>query len=231
MIQKDDFKPFADYFPFRTAIAHSTIFVFDNQMRPFVVICSVCIALLADTGAIAVEPSLQSILTAVQRSIPSATSVTPPKDAATFFAGHFSSSPEVARRAGNPMHGDDLYLLPDQTYFYLSWTDLSAHAEMEDKGHWRFDGQFIRTQSDHTIPRRTPFHDHAFVPLFAAIAGTKSLYLLETSQDFARFVKETKPGDDFSFLLFARTRVAPIRDAATSRAKILKDAGPAASTQ
>ena len=99
---------------------------------------------------------------------------------------------------------------------------------MEDQGHWRFDGQFIRTQSDQTVPRRTPFHDHAFAPFFAKIAGVKSLYLLETRQDFPGFVKETKPGDDFLFLVLARMRVAPIQDAAAERTKIWKSTGQAA---
>jgi hypothetical protein len=189
------------------------------------VIRPVCFILLVTAlSARAAEPSPEKILSAVRQTVPSATTAVPDSDAAKFFAGEFSMSPEVDRRAGAGYGGDRLYLLPDHTYYLTFWNHIPIPGSpISDQGKWSYDGKYLRLEDDHTRKRHWK-HDDVFVPLFAKIAGAQQLCLLGIGRDFHELTNGTKPGDDdFSFLLYTRVRLAPITDAVASRAKLMKE--------
>ncbi len=190
--------------------------------RTILVLC------LTASAAIAAEPSTSDILKVVTRSIPSAASATPTPTTAepgVFFAGHYSISPEVRRRAGPPMTGDHLYLLPDGSYLYTEWGCLLPET-IADKGTWTFAGGRIRLATDNSVSQKPARHDRTFFPLSVEVGGMRQFFVLGFPREYNYFREKTAPPDDFMFLLCARARIAELSasDAAATKAQLMRTA-------
>ena len=175
--------------------------------------------------AAAADPSSSDVLAAVTPSMASAASATPTAETGVFFAGHYSLSPEVARRAGSPMTGDHLYLFPDGSYLYTEWGCLLPET-IADKGTWAFADGRIKLASDQTVSQKQARRDRTFFPLSVEVGGTRQLFVLGFPRDYHYFREHTAPPNDFMFLLCARARIAVFSasDAAATKARLMKTA-------
>jgi hypothetical protein len=63
------------------------------------------------------------------------------------FAGkHANPSQELVKRAGLPLAGNNLYLLPNNTYVYCEWADAMPNTVF-DEGTWSFSGSILELKS------------------------------------------------------------------------------------
>ena len=179
--------------------------------------------LLVALTATAAEPSVTDVLAVVTRSVPSATSATSTAEPGVFFAGHYSISPEVARRAGPPLTGDHLYLFPDGSYLYTEWGCLLPET-IADKGTWTFVASRIKLESDKTVSQKHARHDRTFIPLTIEIRGSRQLFILGIPRGYTYFREHTTPSDDFMFLICAQARIAELSasEAASTKARLMK---------
>jgi len=66
----------------------------------------------------------------------------------THLAGFFKNpGPSLLKRiGGSSLSGDELYLLPDRTYVYIEWADISPEI-ICDKGSWIFSSGVVHLSS------------------------------------------------------------------------------------
>lgn len=108
---------------------------------------------------------------------------------------------------GHPsLQVNDLYLFPDQTYFYVEWTDAFPSA-ITDKGEWAYKDGLIELRSDKSAPRGETRRNDKFLPLYLEKDGKQLVLLLGASGDFAYFKEKAEINDEFMLLLCTYNRV------------------------
>jgi len=116
-------------------------------------------------------------------------------------AGHYTDLPP-----GMPSLGfDDLYLFPDETYFYIEWTDVFP-TTITDKGTWAFNDDLIELHSDKSLPNGESRRNDKYLPLYIDNNETSPMLLLGTGGDFSYFKKNAKTNDEFMLILCTYNR-------------------------
>lgn len=95
---------------------------------------------------------------------------------------------------------DDLYLFPDDTYFYVEWTDVFPRT-ITDRGRWSYKDGLIELCSDRTLLKGAGRRNAKFLPLNIEKDGKKLNLLLGTEGDFAYFKRNAKANDEFMLIL------------------------------
>ena len=95
-----------------------------------------------------------------------------------------------------------------------------------DKGSWAFDNDYIRLQSDDSVPKKHQGLEHIYIPITAEIADSKQLFLLGSQRGYNSFKKHAEKNDIFMFLICARARAAPLAagETAAIKAQLMKKA-------
>ena len=70
-------------------------------------------------------------------------------EAAALLPAHFSSENAETRRRGSGLSGEDLYLFPDRSYYYVHWADIEPPT-IYDKGFWSFSQGVLELHGDHS---------------------------------------------------------------------------------
>jgi|RhiMethySRZTD1v2_1073278.scaffolds.fasta_scaffold658252_1 hypothetical protein len=104
------------------------------------------------------------------------------------------------------LQANDLYLFPDQTYFYVEWTDVFP-STITDKGEWAYKDGLIELRSDKSAPRGDTRRNDKFLPLYLEKDGKQLVLLLGASGDFAYFKEKAEINDEFMLLLCTYNRV------------------------
>jgi len=123
-----------------------------------------------------------------------------PKEIRT-LSGYYTDVPPGV----NSLHANDLYLFPDQTYFYVEWTDVFPRT-ITDKGEWGYNNGLIELHSDKSAPRGETRRNGKLLPLYIEKDGKQLVLLLGASGDFAYFKEKAETNDEFMLLLCAYNR-------------------------
>jgi hypothetical protein len=90
--------------------------------------------------------SAKEALKGIRKQIPSARTISDEKMALEIIPGHYL--PAVTDAFA--LAGDEFYFLPDKTYLWLCWADISP-LEICDKGTWDYRSGFVVLKTDGTI--------------------------------------------------------------------------------
>jgi hypothetical protein len=116
-------------------------------------------------------------------------------------AGHYTDLPPGMHSLGF----NDLYLFPDETYFYIEWTDVFP-TTITDKGNWAFNDDLIELHSDKSLPNGESRRNGKYLPLYIDNNKRPPMLLLGTGGDFSYFKKNAKTNDEFMLILCAYNR-------------------------
>lgn len=150
------------------------------------------------------------ILQEVRRFAPRISAPESESEAMGFLPAHYSNiSSETQRRAGPALSGEDYYLFPDHSYFYIQWADI-MQPTIYDRGIWLFQKGFVELQSDHTLQQKELPRDRRFIPLYYDISGKHTLLLMGTGRALPYFKKHADLKDDFMLFICTIARIEPI---------------------
>jgi len=138
-------------------------------------------------------------------------------------AGHYSSSPDELTKQVVPLGGDDLYLFPDGSYFYIFWSDIPP-ATIQDKGHWIVSGNELRLTSDPDITWK-PGAERRYL-LVRRHSHPQEILAVGAARDLSYFEQNAKDDPEFMLLLVSKTRICGITPGETValKEKLLRDA-------
>jgi hypothetical protein len=124
------------------------------------------------------------------------------------LAGHFTSSPdELRRRVGPILSGDDLYLFPDGSYLYSTWSDIPPTA-IQDKGSWVVSGDELTLKSDSDITWN-PGAERRYL-LVRRASHPDEILAVGRDRELAYFEKHADRDPEFMLLLVSKVRIAGI---------------------
>ena len=169
------------------------------RMKSFQVQIYLCL-LTAIVGNIQGQVNKQSyadrIFAVVKSHVPTASRVKVELQHMGVLSGHYTDLPP-----GMPALGyDDLYLFPDNTYFYVEWTDVFP-ITITDRGTWSYKDGLIVLYSDKTLPKGEGRRNGKFLPLNIERDGKRLILLLGAEGDFAYFKANAKANDEFMLIL------------------------------
>lgn len=101
------------------------------------------------------------------------------------------------------LSGEELYLFPDKTYYYLMWADILP-LTIYDKGEWKYSNGYIELYSDHSVNQKDFPKDHRYIPLQYKGNDKTTLLLVGSEWHFSYFegkVKTEKEASDRIFML------------------------------
>lgn len=173
-------------------------------MRRIILLFALCVTIGLSTnlpGQTSKRNNASRIFSYVKARVPSACRIPPESRGIDKVSGHYTDLPP-----GMPSLGiNDLYLFPDQTYFYVEWTDVFP-AAITDKGNWAFNGGLIELHSDKSVLNGESRRNGTFLPLYIDKDGRRLMLLLGTDGDFAYFRKKAKSNDEFMLILCTYNR-------------------------
>jgi hypothetical protein len=124
------------------------------------------------------------------------------------IAGHYSSSSdELREKAGPPLSGNDLYLFPDGTYLYCTWSDIPPDT-IRDKGSWNVSGGEINLTTDSDVTWNPGTERHYL--LVHRRSKTQEVIAVGMDRSLRYFEKHAKDDPEFMLLLVSMIRVSEI---------------------
>jgi len=101
------------------------------------------------------------------------------------------------------LSGEELYLFPDKTYYYLMWADILP-LTIYDKGEWQYNNGYIELSSDHSVNQKDFPKDFRYIPLRYKGSEKTTLLLIGSEWHLSYFdenVKAEKETKDRVFML------------------------------
>lgn len=103
--------------------------------------------------------------------------------------GYYDDEPY--RTEMGQISGEQLYLFPDNTYYFLMWTDFIS-LTIYDKGHWSYENGVLKLNSDQSVKQNDYPKDHDFVTLLDKSDQEEHLLLMGRSRGFKYFKTNIK---------------------------------------
>ncbi len=175
----------------------------------------------SSSAARGAEP--KRILREIEGIVPAVSAPASDRETLALLPAHFS---DRNAETGPTLSGQDLYLFPDGSYFFLRWADIEPPT-IYDKGRWSFRGGLVSLQSDHSAPQDIfPYsRDTAFVPFYHKVSGERTLLLMGTRSQFSYFKENGTDSDAHMLFLCSLTRAEAIdpSSAAVLKRKIYEE--------
>jgi hypothetical protein len=108
---------------------------------------------------------------------------------ATALCGYYSDKPFSVDLP--ELSGDELYLFPDETYYYLMWADVLP-LTIYDKGGWKYKNGYIELYSDHSVNQKDFPKDHRYIPLQYKGGDTTTSLLVGAEWELSYFREKVK---------------------------------------
>ena len=112
-------------------------------------------------------------------------------DISQAISGHYSQ--------GGGLEGEDLYLFPDSTYYFLEWADISP-LTITEKGQWRYDDGFVKLLPE-TSQIKSPLKD-LLVPLYVTNHHKENCLLMGIDAEFLSIHKHANDQKTSNFKPF-----------------------------
>lgn len=142
--------------------------------------------------------------------------VEPVRDLTTeAVVGHYSSPYELRQRVV-PLSGNDLYLFPDGTYIYCSWSDIPPTA-IQDKGTWNLSGDELTLTSDPEITWK-PGVERRYLLVRRPSHGQEIL-AVGLDRDLRYFEEHADDDPDFMLLLVSKARIKGLSEKESMQVK------------
>lgn len=140
------------------------------------------------------------------------------------LAGRYTGqSPELEKRVGPFLTGEDLYLFPDGSYLYCEWGDVMP-TTVYDKGRWSAAGGVLELVSDKDI-RWDPEVDRRHVIVRREARGNEVM-LVGLPGDLDYFEQKTGDDPELTLLIVGMLRTDGLdkKTAPAVKAKLMKEA-------
>jgi hypothetical protein len=133
------------------------------------------------------ETSNKEIINTIKSYIPAITEAAINTDNLDTLFGHYSSKPFTRDRPG--LSGEELYLFPDKTFYYLEWADVLP-LTIYDIGTWDLKDGILELKSDGIITWKQSSHraeQRKYLPMYFIKNSKKILLLMGIDWDFPYF--------------------------------------------
>ena len=171
------------------------------------------------------KTSNKDIINTVKSWVPEITEATINVGNPDTLFGYYSSKPFTRDMPG--LSGEELYLFPDKTFYYLEWADVLP-LTIYDMGIWDLKDGTLNLKSDSNITWKQINHkveQRKYLPMYFVKDDKKTLLLMGLEWDFPYFneqVKEERDFIDYRWLLDINT-LNKKQDLGLNNYKILKD--------
>ena len=92
---------------------------------------------------------------------------------------------------------DQIYIFPDQEYYYSRQSDLRSE-NVYDKGFWTFDAGLLNLHTDGSLSKKEPLVKK-FLVLGCIFDERTTILLMRIDSDYDFFVKFSEEGEDENF--------------------------------
>jgi hypothetical protein len=150
------------------------------------------------------QTSSEEVVSTLKSYVPAISEASIDSSSANLLFGHYTSKPFT--RDMPELSGEEVYLFPDKTFYYLEWADILP-LTIYDIGTWDIKDGILEFKSDSIITwkqtsRKT--EQRKYVPMYYVKNDKKVLLLMGIGWEFPYFceqVKKDKKYTDYDWML------------------------------